>query len=80
MPGKRSSYTRSHTAHKEWKERSRMTRASDLVAITAQEMFRRNCLKQRMAEGWLTEKNKLEMVTLRMPGVAEAEKYPGLDR
>jgi hypothetical protein len=80
MPGKRANYTRSHIAHKEWKERSHMARASDVVAITSQEMWRRDCLKQRMAEHRITEKNKLEMVTLRMPGVAEAAAIPGLDR
>jgi hypothetical protein len=80
MPGKRANYHRNHTAYKEWKERSRMARASDVVAITSQEMWRRDCLKQRIDDHRITEKNKLEMVALRMPGAAEAAKYPGLDR
>ncbi len=57
-----------------------MSRAADVVAQTSQEIWRRGCLKQRMAEGRITEKNKKEMVTLRMPGIAEAAKYPGLDK
>ena len=73
MPGKRSKNTRNHRAQEEFKERSRMARASDVVAATSQEMFRRDCLKKRIAENRITEKNKKEMITLRMPGAAEAK-------
>jgi len=80
MPGKRSKNTRNHRAQEAFKESSRMARASDVVAQTSQEMFRRDCLKQRIAEGRITEKNKKEMVTLRMPGVTAAAKHPGLSK
>lgn len=80
MPGKRTKTAKNYGANASFKERSRMARASDLIAQTSQEMFRRSCLKQRIAEGRITEKNKKEMTTLRMPGVDVAAKYPGLDR
>jgi hypothetical protein len=61
MPGRRTNKNKNYGAHKAFKEHQRTGRASDVIARTSQEMYRRACLNERMAEGRLTEKNKDEM-------------------
>ena len=66
---KKEKNQRNHRAHEAWVERKQEINAG-IEFKTAQKMYRRACLKQREAEGRLTEKNRTEMERLGMAATA----------
>jgi hypothetical protein len=61
MPGRRTKNVTNPQAATAWAERKRYANAENKTAAQFQRLWRRDCLKQRAAEGRLTEKNKAEM-------------------
>lgn len=52
---------RNHRAAEAWAERKKDINANNKTALQFQRLYRINCLKQRQAEGRLTDKNLAEM-------------------
>lgn len=66
MPGKRTKNVTNPQANAAWQARKKEINQNDTIHWQFQNMYRRACLKQREAEGRLTEKNKVEMTRLGM--------------
>jgi hypothetical protein len=59
MPGKKMNHDKNFTANRAWQDRKRQANA-DPTHQTFQRLWRLDCLRTRLAEGRMTEKNQAE--------------------